>query len=148
MKQVYPPPDSEIEVTPPAEEGAKPPKGFGRPSRGPLMRPADAAPVQKGKVRQLYPPPPEGEEQPRQGGGVPVEPTEAFERVAFDEAGDEAQASVFVSDAEELDERRRRARERADARRRGHDETGGDGEKPGTPSLRSPSNGNDEWPVF
>ncbi|HLW37705.1 MAG TPA: Rne/Rng family ribonuclease, partial [Candidatus Eremiobacteraceae bacterium] len=57
VKQVYPPPDQE-------EEPADGPRGTNAPlrnaksPRGPLMRPADAPPVPKGKVRQLYPPPP------------------------------------------------------------------------------------------
>jgi len=148
VKQLYPPPDREVEVSPPPEDGARPVKGFGRQPRGPLMRPADAAPVQKGKVRQLYPPPPEGEEEIRRPERVPVESTEVYERVAFDEAGDEGDGSVFVSDAEELDERRRRARERVEARRRTQDEGSPKDEEPSGTPFREPSNENDEWPVF
>jgi hypothetical protein len=111
------------------------------------MRPADAAPVQKGKVRQLYPPPPEGEEAAPERAATPVDSTEMYERVAFDEAGDESDGSVFVSDAEELDERRRRARERAEARRRAQDERSALGEEPST-SPNVGTNENDEWPVF
>lgn len=112
------------------------------------MRPTDAPPVPKGKVRQLYPPPAETDEITS-----PVDAPPANDEVHFDEVGDEQFGSVFISDAEELDERRRRARERAQARRRSE---AGDGEgaaqasadqaqpKPQDPDLPE----SDEWPVF
>jgi len=147
VKQLYPPPNQE-----PAEEiqsdGEPAPRkpGFGRQPRGPLMRPSDAPPVPKGKVRQLYPPPPPPDES-----APSHEVSHARDRVVFDEAGDEENGSVFVSDAEELEERRRRARERAEARR--HPETP-DGDPLASPEERTakPYNAgtpeSDEWPVF
>jgi len=110
------------------------------------MRPSDAPPVPKGKVRQLYPPPPPPDES-----APSHEVSHARDRVVFDEAGDEENGSVFVSDAEELEERRRRARERAEARR--HPETP-DGDPLASPEERTakPYNAgtpeSDEWPVF
>lgn len=149
MKQLYPPPpepgvealDDERPLS--GEPTGKKP-GFGRQPRGPLMRPSDAPPVPKGKVRQLYPPPPEPV-----AGAVAHHETQAFERVVFDEAGDEADGSVFVSDTDDMDDRRRRARERADARRRsleGGAESSPEGAtaKPFDPAT----NESDEWPVF
>ena len=109
------------------------------------MRPAGAPPPPKGKVRQLYPPPPPPEETPIVRGDSPV-----HERVVFEGAGDEPNGSVFISDADDHEERRRRARERADARRRGEvvdaapDAGEGNAAKPfaaGTPEK-------DEWPSF
>ncbi|HXW51304.1 MAG TPA: Rne/Rng family ribonuclease [Candidatus Acidoferrales bacterium] len=150
VKQLYPPPDFESEESAAPQEGGPKPAGFGRPARGPLMRPAGAAPVQKGKIRQLYPPP-DVEATAESAGPArsrqPIEPTEVYERVAFDEAGDEADGSVFVSDAEELDERRRRARERAEARRRAQEEPVSDEGDAGRSRPGAPSE-NDEWPVF
>ncbi|HEV2037878.1 MAG TPA: hypothetical protein VGQ96_04650, partial [Candidatus Eremiobacteraceae bacterium] len=151
VRQLYPRPDqtAAVEEAPePNEEATKPKPGFGRQPRGPLMRPTDAPPVPKGKVRQLYPPPAETGEVT-----APVEATPANDEVHFDEVGDEQFGSVFISDAEELDERRRRARERAQARRRSE---AGDGEgatqaspdqaqpKPQDPDVPE----SDEWPVF
>jgi hypothetical protein len=110
------------------------------------MRPSDAPPVPKGKVRQLYPPPPPPDES-----APSREDSSARGRVVFDEAGDEENGSVFVSDAEELEERRRRARERADARR--HPETP-DGapqafpEEQAAKPFDAATPESDEWPVF
>jgi hypothetical protein len=102
------------------------------------MRPADAPPVPKGKVRQLYPPPAFEAES--------VSPTEV-EVDAFDEP-----SSLFISDAEELEERRLRARERAEARRRSGSEATADGVPPEAdrPEARPVDDGpgSDEWPVF
>ena len=93
-------------------------------TRGPLMRTADVPPVPKGKVRQLYPPPEE----------IVTEPQD--------------RSSLFVSDSAELDERRLRARERAEARRRAETEpeqTAGSAQeaKPAEQSSES-----DEWPAY
>ena len=112
-----------------------------------MMRPTDAPPVPKGKVRQLYPPPPDVDEIP-----TPQLETQAYDPVVFDEAGDEDSNSVFVNDAEELDDRRRRARERGGARRRAEavgDEASdpsseGAAAKPYDPGVHE----SDEWPVF
>jgi hypothetical protein len=112
------------------------------------MRPANAAPVPKGKVRQLYPPPPEGAQGEPPRASTLAESKEVYERAAFDEAGDEGDGSVFVSDEHELDERRRRARERAEARRRAQDERSVEGDESSGAPIRGASNENDEWPVF
>jgi ribonuclease G len=151
VRQLYPPPDVTMETAESAdahdEEPSAPKPGFGRQPRGPLMRPPDAAPVPKGKVRQLYPPPEEEEiEETREGhetrdaedarSEAVVQPQTAT--TAHDGGGRQSAAapepdtdlpadvgfavevdsSLFVSDARELEERRRRARERAEARRR------------------------------
>ncbi len=149
MKQLYPPPqepglDALGQERP--DDGIPAPKkpGFGRQPRGPLMRPTDAPPVPKGKVRQLYPPPPEPA-----AAEVSRQEAPAFDRVVYDEAGDETNGSVFVSDTDDMDDRRRRARERADARRRsieGGAEASPEGAsaKPFDPAT----NESDEWPVF
>jgi hypothetical protein len=149
VRQVYPPPDVEREETPPGQTETKPAITRGRQPHGPLMRSKDAAPVQKGKVRQLYPPP-EASGEPAQGETSPVESSENYDRVVFDEAGDEGESSMFVNDAEELEDRRRRARERAEARRRAQDPTpnAGDGEPNANAPFGVPPNENDEWPVF
>jgi len=151
VRQVYPPPDFEREEEPQGEPDTRKKQGLGRQPRGPLMRPADVAPVQKGKVRQLYPPPPDIPDEGAGGGKSLSEDAEIYDRVAFDEAGDEAEQSVFVSDAEELEDRRLRARERAEARRRAHDESSGepaDGDAGKNAPYDAPRGENDEWPVF
>jgi ribonuclease G len=151
IRQVYPPPGQEPAVEEERVAGAEsnaPKPAFGRRQpHGPMMRPTDAPPVPKGKVRQLYPPPPDVEEIP-----APQLDTHAYDPVVFDEAGDEDSNSVFVNDAEELDDRRRRARERGGARRRAGtagDETSdpsseGAAAKPYDPTVHE----SDEWPVF
>jgi hypothetical protein len=111
------------------------------------MRSADAPPVPKGKVRQLYPPP-DFEELPS-----PEVQTQTYDSVVFDEAGDEAESSVFISDAEELEDRRRRARERAEARRQAESAAEGEpkeanSEDTASHTFDAPSNESDEWPVF
>ncbi len=79
------------------------------------MRDPKAEPPRKGKVRQLYPPP-EFDEEYVEENSTPAPPQAREPEKAPLE-------SMFVSGAEELDERRRLARERADARRReGNDE--------------------------
>jgi len=156
VRQVYPPPDQEavpadlVSSEEPAGDLEQPRKpGFGRQPRGPLMRPSDAPPIPKGKVRQLYPPPDIDEAQTPAQRELPV-----YNPLAFDEAGDVESTSVFVNDAEELDDRRRRARERAEARRRADAASdadagseaspGGTATKPYDPGV----NESDEWPVF
>ena len=151
VRQVYPPPDFEREEEPQGEPDTRKKQGMGRQPRGPLMRPADVAPVQKGKVRQLYPPPPDIPDEVAGAGKDLSDDTDIYDRVAFDEAGDEAEQSVFVSDAEELEDRRLRARERAEARRRAQDESaeepaGSDAGK--NAPFDVPHSENDEWPVF
>jgi ribonuclease G len=147
VRQVYPPPDFAAEEPPTREAGSKPAAPLGRRPRGPLMRPANAAPVPKGKVRQLYPPPdPNAEPAAR----IEADVTDADDdRVVFDEAGDEGETSMFVSDAEELDDRRRRARERAEARRRprGEDAVEESPAPRGGAPIESAEE-TDEWPVF
>jgi hypothetical protein len=87
-----------------------------------MMRGAGAPPPPKGKVRQLYPPPP-----PAQGAAVQPE---RYARDGPDAAlGDEAKrSSMFIDDAAQIDERRRKARERLEARERPA-EPFGDGEE-------------------
>jgi hypothetical protein len=114
------------------------------------MRPSDAAPVPKGKVRQLYPPPSEPEDF-----SASLDDAQSYERAieerVIDES-DEASDSVFISDPRELEERRRRARERAQSRR---EEQAADGET--SSSERGETRANepverysesDEWPAF
>jgi hypothetical protein len=122
MKQLYPPPDVEPEAQPPDDgsPAVKPaPFGKRRPSHGALFGGPGVAPP-KGKVRQLYPPSldtagvveaqiiatPEAPEPP------------AWTRSGFD-ADEETtrDGGLFVSGEQELEERRRRARERAEQRR-------------------------------
>lgn len=85
-----------------------------------MKRQPGAAPPPKGKIRQLYPPPPDDElETPLASHGP--------------EAQDN---SLFVTDEGDLDERRLRARERAEERRR---EDAGEGGPPeGAPHFRAP----------
>ncbi len=146
IKQLYPPPDQEPDLPDDraerTESGARNP-GFGRQPRGPLMRPSDAPPVPKGKVRQLYPPPPSPEDA--------SDYEEASSQTQSYHDGADRGGSVFISDAEEREERRHRARERADARRRGEDPRDDAGsserERAATPLDSSTTEG-DEWPVF
>ena len=96
-----------------AEPGKKPaPFGKRRPSHGAIFGAAETPP-QKGKVRQLYPPSPfaESDEAP-----VVESAPEVFEFEAVEIDGN-GKDSLFVSSEHELEERRRRARERAEARR-------------------------------
>ena len=150
MKQVYPPPDQE-------EEPADGPRGTNAPlrnaksPRGPLMRPADAPPVPKGKVRQLYPPPPfdatvDSDPDRRERDTANLEAFDDDAEPAF-----EAPSSLFVSDSEELEERRQRARDRAEARRRGEPELPPGDDAPLEKPERMPVDdqpGSDEWPAF
>lgn len=96
-----------------------------------MMRDPKAQPPPKGKVRQLYPPPEFDEEY--------VEPGSAPAPVASDSANGPLE-SMFVSDAEELEERRRLARERALARRRVENGDAHDA-PPETPLIRPPFGG-------
>ena len=109
VKQLYPP--AGMEEAPPPEGAPKAlPFASRRTPRGPMMREAGAEPPPKGKVRQLYPPPQFDEEYVEEN-GAPAPPAAI---------GDPERApleSMFVSGAEELDERRRQARERAETRR-------------------------------
>jgi ribonuclease G len=148
IKQLYPPPDQETEFAERADNGEAPVRnpGFGRQPRGPLMRPSNAPPVPKGKVRQLYPPPPEPEVVQVTRDTAPREDEPRFDDPGFAPLHDEQTGSVFVSDAEELDERRRRARERAEARRRGEERL--DTAEPSERGAGEPNAGEDEWPVF
>ena len=109
VKQLYPPPGALEE--PPVEGAPKAlPFASRRSPRGPMMREPGAEPPPKGKVRQLYPPAQFDEEYIEEN-GAPAPPS--TERESEREPID----SMFVTAAEELDERRRLARERADARR-------------------------------
>jgi hypothetical protein len=113
------------------------------------MRPSDAPPIPKGKVRQLYPPPDIDEAQAPSQDDVQV-----YNPLVFDEAGDVDSTSVFVSDSEDLDDRRRRARERAEARRRAEAASDSDAGSDATPGGTTTKpydagvNESDEWPVF
>jgi len=63
----------------------------------------------------------------------------------------DARASLFVSDAEELEERRLRARQRAESRRRAEPEPAPDEAKPeSTTDFKAIDDlpDNDEWPAF
>ena len=100
VRQVYPPPGFVEEAAPEGEEQASPPARSAKPTRGPLLRDPNAPPLPKGKVRQLYPPP----------------------EVGQSETSQSATPSLFIKDEAELEERRRRARDRAaqrEARERG-----------------------------
>ena len=146
IKQLYPPPDQDVESAERADNGEPAVRnpGFGRQPRGPLMRPTDAPPVPKGKVRQLYPPPPEPDDTPAVDEQRSRAGASRFDSSEFAAPAQEQADSVFVSDAEELDERRRRARERADARRRGEEASRDSVER----EPRETRAGDDEWPVF
>jgi hypothetical protein len=115
MKQLYPPAD--MEVTPlPAGAAKPPPFDSRRTPRGPMMRGPGEPPPPKGKVRQLYPPPaePTGVSEPSHGADEPIGAIHEHLVGTSEPNG----TSIFVSDAEELEDRRRRARERAEERRR------------------------------
>ena len=106
MKQLYPPPGS-VEEPPPEGSPKALPFASRRTPRGPMMREPNAEPPPKGKVRQLYPPPEFDAISPAPRASAPLQ--------ELDE--ERSSESIFVSGAEELDERRRLARERAAARR-------------------------------
>ena len=125
VKQVYPPSDVEPEPPEEGERVKRAPMGKRRPSHGALFGAPEAAPPPKGKVRQLYPPPPEGE------APFEIERIEVSNGVEFDREYDRNGAtfetivepaeptrddSLFVTSDAELEERRRRARERAERR--------------------------------
>jgi ribonuclease G len=140
VRQLYPPPGSAAEPESTGEAAPpQPPLRAGK--RRPAFTGQGAAPP-KGKVRQLYPPSPEdetpnavsSEPQTERGFDETGTPFEAFvlsEQSAAEEtrapdwtrSGFESEAEsavedkLFISDEQELEERRRRARERADARR-------------------------------
>ena len=90
-----------------------------------MKREAGAEPPPKGKVRQLYPPP-EFDEEYVEESSTPAPPSAQSDR--------DSNPSMFVNDVEELEERRRLARERADTRRRPDDAEGS--EEP--PLIRPP----------
>lgn len=144
VRQLYPPPDQEASFEEADENGNapsdRPPKAtMGRPVRGPMMRPSDAPPIAKGKVRQLYPPPAEPEDM-----SASLEDAQSYERAIQERViddSDEASDSVFISDPQELEERRQRARERGQSRR---EPPSAEADVPGGES-RSQS---DEWPAF
>ena len=129
VKQLYPPPGTE---EPPAPEGAPKALPFAsrRTPRGPMMRDAGAEPPPKGKVRQLYPPPEFDEEYVEENSS----PAPARSR-----ADHETPESMFVTAPNDLEERRRQARERADARRDAlpPEDADGGGQQ-GREPLRSP----------
>ncbi len=120
VKQLYPPPDAEPEPIIESENGsAKKPAPFGkrRPSHGAIFSAAGEAPP-KGKVRQLYP--------YQDAPAAPVEVNSVEVDRGFDAdaapyevtlGSVEDDRSLFVSSEQELEERRRRARERAEQRR-------------------------------
>jgi hypothetical protein len=131
VKQLYPPADMIDTPRPPGVPKA-PPFDSRRTPRGPMMRKPGEPPPPKGKVRQLYPAPefagltvPAPEE--AHGNGryedaekavfVPPVMEDRIEESATERV-DAAAGSIFVSDADELEDRRRRARERAEERRR------------------------------
>ena len=79
MKQVYPPPgqaetSNEAAAEPEGTAKKRPPMRGGRPTHGAMFGSADAAPPPKGKVRQLYPPPPDEEV-----ASADAEPTHRYE---------------------------------------------------------------------
>jgi hypothetical protein len=136
MKQLYPPPDQDVVEAGPEEvrETKRAPLHGRRPSHGALFGDSDATPPPKGKVRQLYPPPPE-EDFASDASGLRGDTTETLrgdvETIrGYDtpsESPFESQTpfetfvsrdSIFISDEDEREERRRRARERADQRQR------------------------------
>jgi hypothetical protein len=110
-----------------------------------MMRKPGEPPPPKGKVRQLYPAPeladlvaPQLDDAPVNGRhddreqAVLVPPAiEARIEESASERVDAAAGSIFISDADELEDRRRRARERAEDRRRTepNDEVGADAPK-------------------
>ncbi len=134
VKQLYPPPGTTEE--PPVEGAPKAlPFASRRTPRGPMMREPGAEPPPKGKVRQLYPPPEFGDE------------ADAEEPSTASTGSERAAGSIFVSGAEELDERRRLARERAEARLGGKpDERADDETTPSGGSIRPPFGGSFDEP--
>ncbi|MBV8221728.1 MAG: hypothetical protein JO293_00030, partial [Candidatus Eremiobacteraeota bacterium] len=130
MRQLYPPPGVEPEPPAPADGDQRPVTPFGkrRPSHGALFGGAGEAPP-KGKVRQLYPPSfgepstPEVVE-PVRDSRVDADSSSDVERAegpawtnsSFDSEEQGANGGLFVADEHELEERRRRARERAEQR--------------------------------
>jgi len=137
VKQLYPPPGTEEEPPPPEGMPKALPFASRRTPRGPMMREPGAEPPPKGKVRQLYPPPQFDEEYVEEKGApAPALTLREPERVELD--------SMFVSGAEELEERRRLARERADARRSDSNETPPDDTAPIRPPFSSPFDEDEE----
>jgi hypothetical protein len=128
---------------PPGSEKA-PPFDSRRTPRGPMMRKPGEPPPPKGKVRQLYPAPEFADLAVPPLNDAPVNGRHEAEQVVFvppaiearieesaSERVDAAAGSIFISDADELEDRRRRARERAEERRRTepNDELGADAPK-------------------
>ena len=102
-----------------------------------MMREPGAEPPPKGKVRQLYPPPQFDEEYVEEN-GAPAPATGAREP-------DRAELeSMFVSGAAELEERRRLARERAEARRSESSDAALDEPSPIRPPFSSPFDEDEE----
>lgn len=94
-----------------------------------MMRKPGEPPPPKGKVRQLYPAPEVADSAASSPDDALVNGRHEGEEVVFappildiedsaNERVDAAAGSIFVSDADELEDRRRRARERAEERRR------------------------------
>jgi ribonuclease G len=131
VKQLYPPPGAE-EAPPPADAPKPMPFASRRTPRGPMMRDPKSEPPPKGKVRQLYPPPQFDEEYVDEQ-SIPAPVGSEPER--------EPARSMFVSDAAELEERRRLARERADTRERDQSSTDSDSDSAETHKARSPLRG-------
>jgi len=131
VKQLYPPPGAEEE---PKDDGGPKPLPFAsrRNPRGPMMRDPHSEPPPKGKVRQLYPLP-EFDEEYVDGQSAPAPAAPPSDQAP----------SMFVSGPEDLEERRRSARERADARRSAENDSGDDA-APGRRPLRSPFGFDDE----
>jgi hypothetical protein len=146
VKQLYPPADMEETPRPPGSAKA-PPFDSRRTPRGPMMRKPGEPPPPKGKVRQLYPAPeladltaPRLDDVPANGRHDVAEQTvlvppsvEARIEESSTERVDAAAGSIFISDADELEDRRRRARERAEERRRIEPSDGPDTEAPKSP---------------
>jgi len=112
IRVLYAPPDAaEAAASEAPEEAPRPAGSRGRFPRGPMLqKDPNAPPLPKGKTRQLWPPPDDD--------AARDEFAETRESTAS------GASSLFVSDERELEERRRRARERAEARRE-PDETPG-----------------------
>jgi len=152
VKQLYPPPNDGVETgsEQPAGKRAK------AASRGALMRPADAPPVPKGKVRQLYPPPDVTAAPAAKPAEADTAVLSSLEDMDEDAGGislgtGASDSSLFVSDAAELEERKARARERAQERRRqqGQDEPGaGESSSPNSESAPESSQESGDWPAF
>jgi hypothetical protein len=145
VKQLYPPADMEETPRPPGSAKA-PPFDSRRTPRGPMMRKPGEPPPPKGKVRQLYPAPDASEstaplddalvngkhQGPERHVFVPLPIEDRIEESAAERV-DAAAGSIFISDADELEDRRRRARERAEERRRIEPN-----DEPGTDAPKSP----------